>query len=623
MKDSAVAYHDAVEETEDYKLLRELVFRECGTDQVIDPQLMGRLTPDSDTMREVFGETNYKGQVRKVSPTLSGGAMATSYPDPDASAPAHPYPDRPPSSQSSSTFSEIMTREYFPDPNAPVPYPSYSHLDDLNAFPVDHSLTEKFPLGTSSNISQARKFDNTDVLSTIFGDGYPMRRLPNAISGDPAWPLYATKPLPAPHHMTVADAVTGSTIKLADTTDMLEPAIRPKPTRTSKAASNRRKREMRTAELLKREKFGNDPSKKWIKLNPTKGMNVRAAKISSYNPKNYYNPLPEAPKPWACFEYENDGELENDTYYTVKQIEKYLFDHPLHHATENHDPKEGGLILWVQKVPADSARRYSTPHSSRCRFQKCFATNNTINQGQYRVAFDEQSFKNANYDPMHNAGYVHLYCLEKHLDLPLICQMLDVRAEDRVLPNELDAKNRMMMSTEQEQAAARKFIKYCKKKGVPVGYPNHKLPNRPHEGTLTHKLALTKKVNERGAVLRQQSQRGLRSSIISEHLGNLEVETKTRNAVRRAAADKAWESIKASSSFPDQTKGSKRKRKDEDDDEGQASSPKKRGRPRKEDKQRGFVKDESESDSGSDVIFVGSLPKRSQRKKRARSAGPS
>ena len=40
-----------------------------------------------------------------------------------------------------------------------------------------------------------------------------------------------------------------------------------------------------------------------------------------------------------------------------------------------------------------------------------------------------------------NAGYVHLFCLERFMEFPDICSKLGVRAEDRVLSLESHGKN--------------------------------------------------------------------------------------------------------------------------------------------------------------------------------------
>ena len=632
-----MAKGNTIDIADEYELFGGPVSPLSETHEITRPQSkslspLGGLSPNLATMGEVFGESSNEMQGRWISPSLSERIASYSYPDPEASAPALPYPALS-SSRRSSTVSEKIAK-LLGDPDAPLP-----DIDDSMFFPFEPSLVEDFSLKAFTNSPQTKRSGNTEVLLTSFGIGLPSGKLPGAIPGEHSpkplppldvWNTYDPedlailptdsitphiKPRPMPHSYPVMHHVRGTALPgLANATKASGSVPVLMPSTTRKAVHDPEKREVRVAELLKREGFGTDPSKKWVKLNPTKGLNLRASKIATYDPEEHYDPLPKAPDSWACFKYEYDGELQERAFYTVRQMQKYLFEHYLHRATESHDPKDGGLILWIQKVPADSARRYPRESSPRCRFKSCCATNNTINQGQYRVAFDEQSYKDANYDPMINAGYVHLYCLEKFLDFPLICQMLDVRAEDRRLPNEPSGKNRMLMSSDQERDGARKFINYCKRKGIPAGYPNHNMPNRPHEGTLTHMLALQKKVNERGAVLKQQHKRGLKSSIISEHLGDLELEMATRTSVRKAAADRTWDDVRARSRPSRLKKGTKRGR-DDDEDYEESPATKKRGQPSKEVSTKSSTLQGAESDSASDVIFLGKMPKRTHKRK--------
>ncbi|MCJ1485896.1 hypothetical protein MMC06_006071 [Schaereria dolodes] len=285
-----------------------------------------------------------------------------------------------------------------------------------------------------------------------------------------------------------------------------------------------------------------DAKKPWVKAAPNKGMNTRSATLARYKAEEMYNRLPNPPDNWASFQYTAEGELEPRRVYTTAEIEYYLSWHPLHGSGDNVDSKHSGLTLWIQRNPADSARRYPAEDSSRCRFKDCYAPpRNTINQGQYRVAFDEQSYKDANNDPQHNAGYVHLYCLEKHLDFPKLCETLNVKAEDRSLPHEPGSRNRMLMATPEELQATQEFIRRCEERQgqPPEGYPPFNMTNRPHEGTLTHQLSVIKTENQPRAIQTAREKRGEKNSVLSKHLGNLELETAER-AVTRKAENQNW-----------------------------------------------------------------------------------
>ena len=77
------------------------------------------------------------------------------------------------------------------------------------------------------------------------------------------------------------------------------------------------------------------------------------------------------------------------------------------------------LTLWVQNTAAQVNDRYAAgAASAKCRYEGCVVNQRTILKGLYRVAFDELSDKTGvEFDPMHNAGYMHLHCFEKIFDL--------------------------------------------------------------------------------------------------------------------------------------------------------------------------------------------------------------
>ena len=179
-------------------------------------------------------------------------------------------------------------------------------------------------------------------------------------------------------------------------------------------------------------------------------------------------------------------------FFTQEEMRMYLFEHPLHTNDGIYNPKQGGLRLWIQRNPADSKSRYGHSCAARCRFQDCIAQHRLIGQGQYRVCFDELSCRGGNLDPMHNAGYVHLYCLERFMDFPRICSTLLVRVENRTFPNEQNGKNKMMLGSSAESKEAARFINNCEKGMVSSSYPNYQIPDRPYEGTLNHRICVKK-----------------------------------------------------------------------------------------------------------------------------------
>ncbi|KAI9873394.1 MAG: hypothetical protein M1830_009254 [Pleopsidium flavum] len=440
-------------------------------------------------------------------------AQATSYPSPTPQPLTDPYP---------------LTQQG-QAPSQPInDWPS----------PIDLSFLDDYP---NTNISHAGQipFDYLPAIAITDAGQIPFN-LPstqhNAPIVDPSfllcgsqlpYPMRHFTPLPQQgrNQSTGSDSSNPEDLALSDFETEVEESPRPNKTRKiAEGAKSGLKPITRGA--------GVDRQKPWIKTNSTKGKNSRAAKIADYKPEDHYTALTCTPPSWQDFSYISFGELEAGRTYSAAQLNRYLFEHPLHQTPNGFNSKASGLQLRIQKNPADSARRYPTYTSSRCRFEKCFGKNNCINQGQYRVAFDEQTFRDANTDPQHNAGYVHLYCLEKHLDFPLICATLNIRVEKRSLPKEPDARNRMRLGKSAAlEEVAKDFIKTCETGELPADYPprNH----WRHEGTLTHKLCLAKVEEDGPHRLKAIQERGEKGSIYTQHLGNLEMESKERAKTRK------------------------------------------------------------------------------------------
>ncbi|KAI9810087.1 MAG: hypothetical protein M1827_006698 [Pycnora praestabilis] len=314
---------------------------------------------------------------------------------------------------------------------------------------------------------------------------------------------------------------------------------------------------------LKPQKPKVDPSKEFVRVNTsTQGLNKRPAKCSEFDPGLVYDELPQTPRPWGDFHYTSHGELATGEKYDAAQMIQYLYNHPLHfdESTGMQDRKHSKLRLWIQQVPSDSARRYATATSSRCRFEECFGPKNVCNVGHYRVAFDEQGHdRSRNLDPFINAGYVHLYCLEKLMDLPTLVKDLNFRPENRILEDEFQGKNAMSLGDKAALRTARKFIGDCTRDACPHDYPRNidhpDLTQKPHEGTLAHRITVAKLSQESPARQRARMNRGEKPTNISVHLGNLEMVIEAKDDARIAKIQ-AREAEKG-----------KRKRKVEDDDD--------------------------------------------------------
>ncbi|KAL8838998.1 MAG: hypothetical protein Q9170_001928 [Blastenia crenularia] len=267
-------------------------------------------------------------------------------------------------------------------------------------------------------------------------------------------------------------------------------------------------------------------------IKPGQTLNARTTTIHQFDASKVYDPLPYPSTPFSIFQYTETGELEPGRLYTPSEIQEYLYSHPLHILPNgDYRPKEGGLRLWVQRNPADSARRYPSPQSNRCRFTGCFATHNVINQGHTRVCFDEQTHHGVNNNPFHASAFIHLNCLERFLDFPAICRDFSISPENRKLPLEPGKRNRMLFSPESSIHVASNFICACET-GTLMGYPTGA---RPHKGTLTWRLMSNKVEEERPSFRRQHQIRGnAKGSQLTLHLGDLEVEARFRDKTRRS-----------------------------------------------------------------------------------------
>lgn len=102
-------------------------------------------------------------------------------------------------------------------------------------------------------------------------------------------------------------------------------------------------------------------------------------------------------------------ELEPNLRFSGHQFDEYIF----------HAVRQGRKFMFrVEKQHTLMGYRYPRGHeSTRCRFAKC-PLDGTIRSGQIRVCISEFADpRNEILDPYHNAGYAHVYCLEKFCNL--------------------------------------------------------------------------------------------------------------------------------------------------------------------------------------------------------------
>ncbi|KAI0024570.1 hypothetical protein F4780DRAFT_795061 [Xylariomycetidae sp. FL0641] len=176
------------------------------------------------------------------------------------------------------------------------------------------------------------------------------------------------------------------------------------------------------------------------------------------DPSDFYGAPPTRPADWGpldkrgkrLFRYNKEGELEPGKYFTKKEMRWYLFG-PRPDEKEKFSLPERlkgvpvvenkirqGLTLWIG-YPANMANgRYPRGgESTKCRFMNCPDRHHTIGAGLPWVIFDERmNEKGEVVNPFHNAGYVHLSCLEENFDLISLWKRLDVRVDEREFKRE-------------------------------------------------------------------------------------------------------------------------------------------------------------------------------------------
>ncbi|MCJ1314664.1 hypothetical protein MMC25_008346 [Agyrium rufum] len=251
-----------------------------------------------------------------------------------------------------------------------------------------------------------------------------------------------------------------------------------------------------------------------------------------------YLALSTAPASWGCFEYTAYGELVPGRFFTVAQMSQYILNRP---------DTAGELTLYIQRAPVRMAKRRPHPKSWKCRFLNCPASNNPIEMGHTQVAFSElrpglhvETPQDQYDDPIIVAGNVHLYCLERFLDIPAICRSntLRVKVDDRIWPREPDKKYRVQLSTKPEKALAENFLAGCASGKMPRVYPQlNDIGVRLYEGTLAHRIMLTKSKTCRDMRWRRRvaELRGIDHgvpSIMEKHLGDLKICTQARHLRR-------------------------------------------------------------------------------------------
>jgi len=273
----------------------------------------------------------------------------------------------------------------------------------------------------------------------------------------------------------------------------------------------------------------------------TIGLSTRTGKINNWDPITDGGYItPPQPRPWTDaatglnFAYNKWGELKSTTL-TAEQLTAYLL-------SASHQRRQ---TLYIQRTPADSARRYPTTASSTCRLASCpghLHSGRKIAVGTYRVAIDERWGSVPNSDPMVVAGYVHLYCLERFLDLPgLVASGVRFQLDERVIPTEPRGRFTPSFAAEvsvgrAEATVAKRFINALnapnQSSALHALFPNRGYPvhtsyplggRKPHSRTLVAAMTTVRNASIPQSKIKMFTERGLKRSHLLVNLGDLEV----------------------------------------------------------------------------------------------------
>ena len=296
-----------------------------------------------------------------------------------------------------------------------------------------------------------------------------------------------------------------------------------------------------------------DKSRPWVRVNCATKGNTRTGKTNNYGDGPYRmtkHPL-GVNAAWTAsdgttFKYNQWGEL-HGVCWKASQLQRFFYEHP-HNANPGSTSDPRRLIFWIQKMPGDSAKRVNTQHGLKCRVAECPAgiyKSRTINTGHYRVAFDEQwATYGDTRNPMHVAGYAHLYCMERFFDFKALCRDLDVRVDDRELPGEPTGEWVAALSKgSEEERVARDFIASAKNERFIdkwAHYPRHN-PAKPlacklpHNKTLTYKLVEKKAAATGHSKMKMMESRGRTATQFFVNMGDLQMQIdaqQERNAAK-------------------------------------------------------------------------------------------
>ena len=279
--------------------------------------------------------------------------------------------------------------------------------------------------------------------------------------------------------------------------------------------------------------------KSWVRVNSsTKGTTTRTTRINQLaeaTSKYKHKPLPVGDWKSSGFKFKYIHHLNMDEFkkqsMSARQVHEYITQFP-----------SDELRIWIQIAPGDSARRYASESHSRCIFEKCpnrmWGGKSTIEVGSYRVAFDEKHKKYGKgvCDPFDCVGYAHLYCMERFLDFPGICETADVKVDDRSgfkkEPKAVAPFTFLNNKHVYDKLVAEKFVKAAHMGALHRtpefrNYPNHcdytRGEAKPHADTLVAALFKSNLAHRTRSQIKQFVNRKILPGVFPIHQGDQEM----------------------------------------------------------------------------------------------------
>ncbi|KAH8162689.1 hypothetical protein CIB48_g5557 [Xylaria polymorpha] len=298
-------------------------------------------------------------------------------------------------------------------------------------------------------------------------------------------------------------------------------------------------------------------------------------------PERYYGPSPPKPRDWGprnergkyLFTYTEKGELAAGLFLTAREMRLYLLgpsqlDDAANFAGPYRLPgvklrtkkKRQGLTLWVGWPAAMSNARYPRGgESTKCRFKNCPYGQRTIALGDPWVIFDErQNADGEVIDPFHNAGYVHLFCLESNFDLVDLWQCLDVRPDYRVFKRESHPYFCLAYKLPGVDTIVKEWW-FTAFRDWEVARSHGLKRMRVHESSLAQRLVTHKLENEPKAQMANRRKRG--GADISKHRGDPEVKSRLVAFRRNGLLDERGWPVPGADQLLDEIENAKRQKK--------------------------------------------------------------